>query len=70
MDALTLMVLKQTQPRAKVRDNREGLQSNTMCVSHVPPSSAQHYGLVDQPGPQGHCRMCGRAMRRPKLNPV
>lgn len=87
MDALTLLVLAQAQPRAKVRDRIGANHGRILCVSHValwctprkakygswdtpPVSSPEMYMLVDKPGPQGHCAVCGKALRRPRLNSV
>ncbi len=68
MDALTLLVLSKAQPRAKVRDNRE--RYRILCMSHLVPANAEHFDVIDKPGPQGHCMVCGRALRRPRLNSV
>lgn len=67
MDALTLLVLAETQPRAKVRDNRPQFHSKILCVSHVVETNARHYDFDDKPGPQGHCAVCGKALRRPRM---
>lgn len=86
MDALTLLVLAETQPRAKVRDGALD-NGRILCVEHVAdwctprkarsgtwlvPAVSDHnrFTLVDKPGPQGHCAVCGKALRRPRLNSV
>lgn len=65
MDALTLLVLSKAQPRARVYDVRK--PHRIMCVAHVVTEFAHIYEPYDEPGPQGHCAVCGKALRRPRM---
>lgn len=71
VDRLTLIVLAEQQPRAKMR-HQLGRIECAGCVKHHRTVSLDRgeWRLDDRPGPQGTCYNCGLPLRRVRLNPV